>query len=454
MERQPVTVDRISWRDICPPLTILRALPSALSLTALVLAMLGAVLCPVGWIVMERICLSEQALNESPELASIAETNRSTYRAVFPEAAEAGSAGSTVFTPLQGIGLVFSSIGNPVGQLFSLESGIWRFMYFLGGSLWTILVWSFVGCAISRVALMRLTREESIGLGGAISFASNKFLSCFAGVLIPLLAVFGLAIPLAIVGLVMTLDIGATIAGFLWLIVLTLSFLIAIILLGLMFAWPLVVSAVTCEGQDSFDGMSRAFAYVFQRPVHYFVYGLIALLFSGVCWVVVSNVVEGSIKSAWWATSWGSNIAHDRTSELRPEQPVIPFGARRGFEDFAPNTGAVLTNSNGAGNSTDTEKTESASLKLGRTMIRFWEGVAKTLGAAFLYGLFWSLAAAIYLLLRKDLDNTEMDEIYLVEQRRTYELPPLKATSSGVPAVDDDQVLPAEVDSASPTDEN
>ena len=69
-------------------------------------------------------------------------------------------------------------------------------------------------------------------------------------------------------------------------------------------------------------------------------------------------------------------------------------------------------------------------------MVRFWNHFMRTLGAAFLYGLFWCLAAAIYLLLRKDLDATEMDEVYLAEDRRTYELPPLKDDASGVPQVD------------------
>ena len=64
------------------------------------------------------------------------------------------------------------------------------------------------------------------------------------------------------------------------------------------------------------------------------------------------------------------------------------------------------------------------------------------MGAAFLYGLFWSIAAAVYLLLRKDLDATEMDEIYLVDERRTYELPPLKDDQSGVPQVDKNAALP------------
>jgi hypothetical protein len=45
-----------------------------------------------------------------------------------------------------------------------------------------------------------------------------------------------------------------------------------------------------------------------------------------------------------------------------------------------------------------------------------------------LYGYFWILAAAVYLLLRKDIDDQEMDEIELWNERRVWTLPPLEST--------------------------
>jgi hypothetical protein len=78
------------------------------------------------------------------------------------------------------------------------------------------------------------------------------------------------------------------------------------------------------------------------------------------------------------------------------------------------------------------------------------------LAAAFLYGLFWSMASAIYLVLRFDVDETEMDEIFLMDEKRTYQLPPLKTDSNGIPQVQ--KATPTEsVESSSaetPTAEN
>ena len=74
-------------------------------------------------------------------------------------------------------------------------------------------------------------------------------------------------------------------------------------------------------------------------------------------------------------------------------------------------------------------------LSFSQNTIGFWNGLIKTIAAAFLYGLFWCMTSAVYLLLRKDVDDTEMDEIYIVDEKRTYELPPLKSDASGVPQV-------------------
>ena len=77
----------------------------------------------------------------------------------------------------------------------------------------------------------------------------------------------------------------------------------------------------------------------------------------------------------------------------------------------------------------------SSSLAGGQAMIRMWTWLGRTTAAAFIYGLFWCMMSAVYLLLRKDVDDTEMDEIYMVDERRTYELPPLKTDDKGIPQV-------------------
>jgi hypothetical protein len=78
---------------------------------------------------------------------------------------------------------------------------------------------------------------------------------------------------------------------------------------------------------------------------------------------------------------------------------------------------------------------ESATLGIAKSLIRFWNGMISTLAVAFLFGQFWSLASAVYLLLRHDVDETEMDEIFLSERTRSFDLPPLQADDRGIPVI-------------------
>ncbi len=430
MDEQQVTVRNVAWRDLCPAFLIFRSLPVALSVSVLILALLGVVLTPIGWFIMDRLVVTDYML-EDQAFANVTEMNRLPYKAVFPEWHAQESLFTVLGNQVRGIELVFYSYARSIYGLFSLQPGLARFFYFLIGGFWTLFIWSFFGCAITRVALMRYTRDEPIGIDDALEYAFEKFLSCLAGVLIPfVIGVVALTIPLSILGLLMLTDIGVAVAGLFWFVVLAIALLIVVSVFFLAFGWPLIVSAISCEGQDSFDGISRAFGYLLQRPFHYFAYAAIGILFSGLCWLLVSNVIEWTIHTSYWATSWGSNVLDDRAGELRRESPGAP-GA--GTE----NLGSGNKQATSKTSSTDSGGSEDASFMfwLGQQMMWFWEGVARTLGTAFLYGLFWCIVAAMYLLLRKDLDDTEMDEIYLAEEARTFDLPPLK-DDDGVPQID------------------
>ena len=130
--------------------------------------------------------------------------------------------------------------------------------------------------------------------------------------------------------------------------------------------------------------------------------------------MLASHLTDGIVNLGYWSTSWGTNaISSDRMD-------VIQFGvASQPLEE----------------NSADVATSVGNSLETGRYLIGLAVGFARTVCVAFMYGLFWCMASAIYLLLRKDVDEMEMDEIYIVDERRTYQLPALKSDESGIPQV-------------------
>ncbi|MEM7453840.1 MAG: hypothetical protein AAF456_05720 [Planctomycetota bacterium] len=502
MSDQTVIVKSFSWRDLCPWTIILRTLPVAVSFPVLAWATVGLVLTPMGWLVSDTVFVSDEMVDSDARLAETVELNRSPYRTVF-RATESGTGAVHILgIPLSGPRVVFMQMVDPFRDMFQSGMSLREFLYHLFGCIWTLIVWSFIGLAITRVALLRLTRGEDIDLDDSFDFAVSKFKDAIAALGMPLLAVLVLCVPAALIGVFMTFDIGVMIGGIFWLVVLALGLLMGLLLLGLMFGWPLMISSVSAEGQNSFDAMTRAYAYVFQRPLNYIFYAIVAMLFGGFCWLVVSNLTNRVVDLSYWAASWGTNISDAERIEiikdnLDPRPIVEPQTTTQNETEFDPDMVLALAPQEGqngrqrgpvpggaavigdtmneaaepavqnAGDgdrpstgppNNETEEPETvseaipettgtpagavpidapvtSSLRNGRAIIGFWNGMLRTIAAAFIYGLFWCMASAIYLLLRRDVDETELDEIYLVDERRTYDLPPLQSDEHGIPQV-------------------
>jgi len=120
---------------------------------------------------------------------------------------------------------------------------------------------------------------------------------------------------------------------------------------------------------------------------------IVAAVLGFLGWLLVANFAAAVIWLSYWAAGWGCS---------------------------AERLAAVM---HGAG--------------AGGAVIHFWVGCVKLLAMGFSFGYFWTAACAMYLLLRRHVDATEMDEVFLEEEEESYGLPPLKLDSAGAPVVDD-----------------
>ena len=432
MSDQPVIVKKVSWADLCPWTIIFRTLPVATSVNVLALALLGVLAASFTWWLSESVFVGSQSpLRDNGVFMDVVHKNTSPFEGVFKDAVSDHNSLNLLGAKISGPRAVFNRISEPFGFMFRSQipaagaigqnqalgaSGFW---YFLFGSVCSLAIWSFFGLAIARVCLLRITRNETIGIDDAVDFAFDHWPASIGGVAAPMIAVFALCIPAFLLGLLMTFDLGAALVGILWIVVLVISAFMALLLLGLTFAWPLVISSAGCEGQNAFDAMTRAYAYVFQRPLNYLLYAVIAMLFGGFCWLIVAWLSGAVIELGYWSTSWGANRAGGEVARIEVIQGMTAQVKQEVTEE-----GTKLVPAD-----------PSSMLGFAQEAIGFWNGLIKTVAVAFLYGLFWCMASAIYLLLRKDVDDTEMDEIYIVDERRTYELPPLKSDENGIPQV-------------------
>lgn len=460
MSDQPVMVSKFSWDEVFPWTIIFKTLPIAAGFTVLVLATLGVFATPMGWLLSETLFINEATIADDAAFQEMVKINRSPYRGVLE--AETNTTGTVriLGVALSGPKLVYHRFVDPFTRLFEGNLGFRKFAYLSFGCLWTLLVWAFFGTAISRVCLLRLCRDEQSGLDDGFEFAIDNFWTCISALSMPLLGIAVLVIPNFFIGLLLNFDVGTVIGGLIWFVVILLSFCIALLLLGLMFGWPLVVASVSCESQNSLDAMTRSFAYTFQRPLHYLFYAVIAVLFGGFCWFIISKLAIAVVGLSFWTTSWGANATDsERMMIIRGEQaqevevPVIVNDADvRNNLVQEPETNPTDGNTDPTPQANDPttepetvttlkEPKNSASLQFGQKVISFWTSFARTVAVAFLYGLFWCMASAIYLLLRHDVDETEMDEIYQVDERRTYDLPPLVSDANGIPQVQTPQPM-------------
>jgi hypothetical protein len=300
---------------------------------------------------------------------------------------------------------------RPFWRVFDATISYRELAYYLFGGLWMLAVWSFFGGAIVRMAAVFLGREERIGLREAFIHARRKLGSHIAAPLLPLIGVVLLATPLIALGWCMRTDVGVFLSGLLWLPVLIGTLFMAILLLGLLFGWPLMWGTIDSEGSDSFDAISRTYAYSFQCPLQYLFYSIVAVLFGLLGWLLVWGVSESVISLGYWGTAWGAGPA--RVAAIEAANHAIAEGPA--------GQGTLWT--------------------IGAALIGLLVGIVRTFAGAFAYSYFWCAAAGVYLLLRSDTDNTELDDIFMEQDAdTTYGLPPLKNDEAGVPGVADESV--------------
>ena len=385
-------VHEIQWSEALPWWILFRAAGTAFAPTVILLALLGALATWAGWSIADSLKLAgadaaADAILDA-ELAGGGGGGLVIPAAGGAVAADAALAPSgRVFPALQN---VFEGLPAPVSDVVRLLGIPFRpsaTVVQKGGALarlgWFVLVWSIFGTAITRQVSLKLIGEEVPGLLGAILYGARKWVAAFNSVAFVLLGIIALSIPGALLGLLMRTEWGLAVAGTVWPLVLAGAVVLAILAVGLAAGWPLMVAAVGVERGDSFQAISTAFSYLYQRPLHYAFYALVALAVAIPSLAAAGIFADATSTLALWAASFG--MGHDRTT-------------------------AVLAGINAA----DTAAT-AADLPWGIRALGFWTRGLESLLGSFGWGYFWSIATAAYLLLRHDVDGTELDEVVLDE---------------------------------------
>ena len=287
---------------------------------------------------------------------------------------------------------------EPFSRLVSREITWQTTMNLLAQGTWMIMIWAIFGGAIARIAALHLTRNETLSPIAAMQDAITVWPSTTGSPLIALLGALALTVPLVLVGFLLRLDVVAALAGLMWGLVLAWGLMLAVVFVGLWIGWPMMWACLGVERSDAFDGVSRCYAYVYQKPLQLAFYIVIAVLFAFLGEAVVNVFAVAAVSLAEWTLSWGT-----------------------GSE-----TGNKLLSADLSGSPTS----------LSIRAIHAWKWGVASLLASFPLACLWSYSVGIYLLMRRHVDATEMDEVTLSDGTKQAGLPKLKEKESGVPEVE------------------
>lgn len=364
MTDKHITVDTIRWHSVLPCLHLLRAAQLALRVRVLLLALLTVVVFSTGRVAINALpfvksdgfgsnTLVPDVQRESAvwresvrfePLTSTAPTERLVIWSGFPSPPSP-----------EWLGWPLETVHGPTRKLIQLNQSWEQLASSWTRLLWALLIWGTLGGAIVRMVAVRFARDESVPIGNAIAVSTRRWQSYLYGPLLPLLGIGCLSLGIHFVGWlerVVGSNTGWVLLLLGW-IPLVLGLLMAALLILTAISWPLMVAAISTEGSDGFDGLSRAFGYVMNRPWY-------------LLWLIVLACGVGLVTTffAWW------------------------------FLDIATWLTASI-------------------LQLPHPGAAFWGEVQAALRVAVLSSYFWSATTVIYFLLRQSDDGTPLDQAYI-----------------------------------------
>ncbi|QEL18965.1 hypothetical protein [Limnoglobus roseus] len=344
----------------------------------------------------------------------------------------------------------------PVVKVFDIDVSPLTRIYLLLCILWSLLCWAFFGGVITRIAAVQLSGKDRISLGQAVHFVTSRYLSYLLSPVVPLGLIAFATIVLALLGLPALLPL---VGDILYVVLVPLAlfggFIMAVLLVGLI-GYPLMYTTLSVEGSDTFDALSRAYNYVMQAPWQYLWYCLVAIAYGAAVTLVVVFVASLSVYLGKWAISqtpfneatnqrpeylftyapesfgWKQLLLHG--SPLEKTQVAVPLenGRRRYvLEDKYPEQAQAYV------------KTYAWYNFASAGVTTFWLVLLFMLMLGFTYSFFWSAMTMIYLLMRRHVDEVELDEVYLDDEE--------PATPHGLPPAPSAALTPSGTTSPSPT---
>jgi hypothetical protein len=307
----------------------------------------------------------------------------------------------------EGVGLDAAKYDDQPGFVYYVAMGFngvrWLFtehlLYAAIFSLYLLIVVSLFGGAIYRIAALHAAREEKVSMTQALKFSGEKFLSFMMAPLVPLIVIAAVGGMMALGGLLGNIMGGGAVAlGAIFFLSLIGGLVVTFLLFGLVGGAGLMYPTIAVEGSDSFDAISRSYSYIFNRPWRALWYAGVALVHGTVCYVFVRLFAFVVLKVTHVAVGVGVFAGGEQVPGASDRLDAMWTAPTYSLFHAPINSASMSTFEN-----------------IGAILMAVWVYLVIGLVMAFLISYFISASTMIYFLLRRHVDATDLDDVFVEE---------------------------------------
>lgn len=317
---------------------------------------------------------------------------------------------------------------RPLRSLSALAYGTWwmcreHFVYFLLFGSGALLIWALGGGAICRVAAVQFARDEKLTMSQGLRFSRDNLFGGFVlAPCIPLLFAVGMVLLMFLFGLFLSIPVlGDVIGGLTFFLPVVGGFVVAILLVGLAVGGSLMWPAVAAEAQDAYDAFARSLSYAFSKPWKTLLYGVFALIYVSICWMFVNlftyfalSITRGVVGAAtapfgWWGQRGTGEAA---VAKLEALWPLRSPSALHAWPDWSALTWY-----------------DCVSAAIIGVHVMIVVGVM----FAFLASFYYCASTVLYFLLRRDVDKTDLEDVFVEDIGGDMEAVGARVTAAAAP---------------------
>ncbi len=280
----------------------------------------------------------------------------------------------------------------------------WMYSTILGALALTI--WSLFGGAICRISALQFALDQRMTMGEALRYSREKFGAFFVAPLAPVFIILLIGLCMMIGGWLMRFIpyVGPALGGLVFGLALIGGGIMALFLIGTLFGFSLMWPTVAVEGLDFTDAISRSLSYVYERMERTVLYALLAIFYGALVWLVVRFFA--------FALAYGTHFFVGTAYPQLDQMWVTPS-----YDQLyaIPEAAAEI---------------EDWGTRIAFPLIRTWVSIGGFLLYGYLISFYFTGSTIIYFLLRRQVDDTELDDVYIESPPDSQAAPPPPESSS------------------------